>query len=136
MRGMRFSSNVQVLFRPRCDAAECLFELWHRVGNAEAKEAFAEAAKCCARERGNSGRIEQRISQRLRLPSRLLDIREDIESAFGHAARKARDVIETVDEEAAPALKLGSHEIDGILITGYRSDTGALREAGRAGIGI
>src|ERR1700722_19843860 len=104
----RFRPGLEILSSPRVDAIERLLQILQRIGHAGAQVTFAEVTEGGAGERRYSGLLEQRVGERLRLPPRLRDVGENIECAFGHAAGKSLNLIQSGDEHIAAMFEFGA----------------------------
>src|SRR5208337_1694809 len=135
-RGWGTRRELEVLLCPLVEAFEGLLQVFEGIGHTEAQVAFAKFAEGRAGKPGDSSLIEQSIGQRLGLPSRLRNVREDVECALGLAATESLDLVQSSDENFAAVLELGAHVLDRTLIPGERLDTRNLGEAGGAGVGI
>src|SRR5437667_7419414 len=127
---------LEIFLRPVAYAIERFLDVFDRVGDAEAQIAFAEIAEGGPGQPGDAGVVEQRVRQFLRGPPGLLDVGENVKRAFGQAAGKTFDLVQTSDHHVAPPLKLGAHRISRGLRSAQRFAAGDLSEARGAGIGI
>src|SRR5579862_8087310 len=125
-------ARLQILLRPLIDTVERLVKILHGIRHAEPQIAFAEFAECCSGKSCDSSLLQQRICQRLRLPSRLRDVREHIKRALRHAAGKAFDLVEAGYHHVPAGFELVAHMIDRTLISADGFDTRYLSKAGGA----
>src|SRR5438046_5941442 len=89
-----------------------LFDVVYRVAYSESQIAVAESAEGGPGQPGDAGVVEQRVRQFLRGPPGLLDVGENVKRAFGQAAGKTVDLVQTGDHHVAPFLELGAHPIN------------------------
>src|SRR5260370_27029676 len=121
--------RLNVFLRPLANAVQRFFQVFKRIGNAEAQVAFSILAKRRAGETCDTGLLKQRVGQTLRSPACLLDIWKRVKGAMRQLATEAFDLVEARDEDVAPPVKLPAHSSDGALAAAQSFHTSDLGEA-------
>ena len=85
------------------------------------------------RQHGDAGLVEQPVRQGALVDAGPGDVRERVERPARHHARDAREPVQTLDQDLAPAHELGHHRVDRVVRAGERGDPGQLHRRRRAG---
>ncbi len=107
-----------------------------RVGVAQPHIALRQDAEVGTADDGDAGIFEQRRRQRLGLPARALDVGECVERALRGRATDARQAVQALDHDFAPAVELRDHPRHLVLRTLQRGKPGILRRRVDAGMQV
>src|SRR5262249_5302746 len=115
-------------------AVERAQDVLGRVGVGKAHIAFAKNAEVGAADDRDAGVLEQRGSERLRLPAGALDVGEGVERALGRGAGHSRQAVQALDHDLPAPVELVDHLRHLVLRPLERGEAGILRGGVDAGV--